>query len=168
MTTKSNKKVKSKSEMPVMDDNFGLWVLFDQTEEVISKARDLELDQFKLTQMQAKVLFMLTNQGDNGGMTLSEISKWLLREPHSVLSLVNRMEKIGLVKRLKKSGDDKVRVFLTDKARALYSQTTRRSISMIFSALSQKDRQQLQSCLKQLRDKARSLLGMDYKPPFLP
>lgn len=168
MTTKSNKKTRSKSEMPIIDDNFGLWVLFDQTEEVISKARDMELDQYKLTQVQAKVLFMLTNQGDNGGMTLSEISKWLLREPHSVLSLVNRMEKIGLVKRIKRAGDDKIRVFLTDKARELYSQTTRRSISMIFSTLSQKDKQLLQSCLKQLRDKARNLLGMDYKPPFLP
>lgn len=167
MTTKNNKKIYGGMEVPITDDNFDLWVLFDQTEEVISKARDLELDQYKLTLIQAKVLFMLTNQ-NNGGMTLAEISKWLLREPHSVLSLINRMEKIGLVKRVKRPGDDKMRILLTDKGRELYSQTTRRSISMIFSALSQEDKKQLQSYLKKLRDKARSLLGMDYKPPFLP
>src|SRR4030042_3875977 len=136
MTTKSNKKIYGGMEVPISDDNFDLWVLFDQTEEVISKARDLELDQYKLTLIQAKVLFMLTNQ-NNGGMTLAEISKWLLREPHSVLSLINRMEKIGLVERVKRPGDDKIRVLLTDKGHELYSRTTRRSISMIFSALSQ-------------------------------
>lgn len=167
MTTKHNKKVKGKSEMPITDNSFELWVLFDQTEEIISKARDLELDQYRLTRIQAKVLFMLMNQGA-GGMTLAEISKWVLREPHSVLSLVNRMEKIGLIKRVKKTGDDKIRIFLTDKGRVLYSQTTRRSITMIFSALSPEEKKHFQSYLKKLRDEARSLLGMDYKPPFLP
>ncbi len=168
MGTKSKKGTSGRMEDPVTDDNFELWVLLDQTEEVISRARDLELDQYKLTQIQAKVLFMLTNQDNNGGMTLAEISKWLLREPHSVLSLINRMEKIGLVRRVKGPGDNKMRILLTDKARELYSQTTRRAISMIFSALSQEDKKQFQSYLKKLRNKARSLLGMDYKPPFLP
>ena len=97
---------------------------FDQTRDVISKARELELVQYIVTRVQASVLFVLLNQ--NREVTLAEISKWILRKPHSVSSLVSRMEKIGLVKKIKGREDDKIHITLTDKGSELYSKTNRR------------------------------------------
>ena len=102
------------------------------------------------------------------GVTLTEISKWIMREPHSVSSLINRMDRLGLVKKIKEPESNKITVILTDTGRELYSHTTNKSITMIFSALSAKEKKEFQFDLKKLRSKARDLLGMDYKPPFLP
>ena len=104
----------------------------------------------------------------NKGVTLAEISRWIMRELHSVSSLINRMDKLGLVKKTKGPEANKISVILTDKGRKLYSHTTNQSITMIFSTLSPEEKKQFQSHLKKLRIKARDLLGMDYKPPFLP
>ena len=143
-----------------------LWVLLDQTRDAISRAREMELSQYKITKVQASVLFMLLTQ--NGKVALSDISRWILREPHSISSLISRMEKNGLVRKIKETGDDRIQVQLTDKGRQIYSQITWRSIEMVFSSLSTDEKLSLQSTLKKLRTKARSLMGLDYKPPFLP
>jgi len=164
MVTKINKK--SNKVTPKTNLDFDIWVLLDQTRDIISKARELELDQYKLTRVQATVLFMLINH--DRGVTLAEISKWILREPHSVSSLINRMEKTGLVKKIKSLEAPKINVVLTDKGRELYSNASQQSIDMIFSSLSSEEKLRFKSELKKLRDKARNLLGMDYKPPFLP
>ena len=143
-----------------------LWVLLDQTRDAISRAREMELSQYKITKVQASVLFMLLTQ--NGKVALSDISKWILREPHSISSLISRMERNGLVKKSKEPGDDRIQVILTEKGQQIYSQITWRSIEMVFSSLSEEEKLSLQFNLKKLRTQARSLMGLDYKPPFLP
>ncbi len=76
-----------------------LWVLLDQTRDAIARAREMELSQYKITKVQASVLFMLLTQ--NKRIALSDISKWILREPHSISSLISRMERNGLVRKIK-------------------------------------------------------------------
>jgi hypothetical protein len=39
---------------------------------------------------------------------------------------------------------------------------------MIFSVLSEEEKELCNSILKKLLQKAKNLLGIDYKPPFLP
>jgi DNA-binding MarR family transcriptional regulator len=151
---------------PIDDPNLNLWVLLDQTRDVISKARELELVHYKLSRVQAAVLHILLVE--NRGMTIGEISNWNVREPNSVLSLVNRMEKIGLVKKVRNAGDDKIRIVITEKGQKSYTSASRLSIEMIFSALTDEEKQQLNSSLRKLRSKARELLGIDFKPLFLP
>jgi DNA-binding MarR family transcriptional regulator len=161
-----SKKRKGKILSPLDDPNLNLWVLLDQTRDVISKARELELDHYKLSRVQVAVLFILLME--NRGMTIGEICNLNVREPNSVLSLVNRMEKIGLVKKVRNAGDDKIRIVITEKGQKSYTSASRLSIEMIFSALTDEEKQQLNSSLRKLRSKARELLGIDYKPPFLP
>jgi DNA-binding MarR family transcriptional regulator len=166
MRIKNSQNESTPKRDPSTNPDFDLWVLFDQTRDVIAKSREIELEQYKVTRVQASVLFMLQKQ--NRGVTLAEISKWILREPHSVSSLINRMEKLGLVKKTRARKDDRILVSITGKGHTLYGQTTKKSIDMIFSSLSQEEKLQLTSYLKKVRAKARNLLGMDYKPPFLP
>jgi DNA-binding MarR family transcriptional regulator len=161
-----NKKQRIRALFPLDDPDLNLWVLLDQSRDVIAKARELELDHYKLSRVQVTVLFILLME--NRGMTIGEICNWNVREPNSVLSLINRMEKIGLVKKVRDADDDKVRIFITEKGRKLYTNASRLSIEMIFSVLSQEEKQQLNSSLRKLRSKARELLGIDFKPPFLP
>ncbi len=166
-TAKRIKKNQKKKILPPLDDpDLMLWVLLDQTRDVVSKARDLELDQYKLSRVHTTVLFPLLSE--DKGLTIAEISNRSLRELNSVLSLVNRIEKVGLVKKVRSVDSDKVKIVLTEKGRKLYTNATRLSIEMIFSVLSEEDKQQLSASLQKLKSKGRELLGVDYKPPFLP
>lgn len=168
MSTKKriNKNSQKRIVSPLDDPDLNLWVLLDQTRDVMSKAREMELDQYKLSRVHTTVLYPLMSE--NRGMTIAEISNWSLREPNSVLSLVNRMEKNGLVRKVKSDDDYKVRIVLTEKGRKLYTNASRLSVKMIFAVLSDEEKQQLRFCLQKVRIKGRELLGIDYKPPFLP
>ena len=78
------------------------------------------------------------------------------------------MQRKGLVKKVKKSGDDRAYVTLTDKGKNIYENTvTEYSINLIFDILSDEEQKRLTSLLTKLQAKARTLLGLDYKPPFL-
>src|SRR4030042_637858 len=118
MSEKTRKNPKIEKVSPFDDPNLNLWVLLDQTRDVISKARELELAHYKLSRVQAATLFMLLVV--NKELTISEISNWNVREPNSVLSLINRMEKIGLVEKIRDSGDDKMKIVITETGREAY------------------------------------------------
>lgn len=161
-----SKEQKKKVVSPIDDPYLSLWVLFDQTRDTIAKARELELDHYKLSRVQVAVLYTLMSE--NRGLTISEIANWNVREHNSVLSLVNRMDKLGLVKKMRNANANKVKILLTEKGRKLYTNATRLSLEMIFSILSEEEKEKMESILKKLRTKSRELLGIGYKPPFLP
>ena len=120
-----------------------------------------------MTQPQVRVLTMLSRE--NRPVTINELANWTLKEFNSVSTLINRMERKGLIKKVKKTGDLKTYVTLTEKGSNLYhKQVTERSIRLIFEKLTSEEKKQLELTLKKLRDTTRDLLGMDYRPPFLP
>ncbi len=103
----------------------------------------------------------------DGSATLDEITENTMRQYHSVSTLVNRMAKLGLVKKVKYSDTKKFQVSITDKAMNIYSKASANSLDMIFSVLSPNDQKAFAQYLQQLTEKARSVLGLDYKHPFL-
>jgi len=149
------------------DPDINLYILLDQTSSIITNAVELELKHLRLTQPQARVLTMLSRQGRPA--TIDELANWTLKEFNSVSTLINRMEKKGLVKKSKQSGDLKTYISLTEKGSELYhKKVTERSIHLTFEKLTSQEKIQLESILKKLRDTTRDLLGMDFRPPFLP
>jgi DNA-binding MarR family transcriptional regulator len=151
-----------------VDKDYNLWVLLHQTTDAVIKARQKELDQFGISFIEVGVLVVIQAIGEKA--TPAEISRRILREPHTVSALLNRMEKRGL---LRKTQDldrkNMVRVSITEKGRQAYDKSTRRkSIYNIISSLSEEERQQLRSCLEKLRNKAFKELVVEYKPPPLP
>jgi DNA-binding MarR family transcriptional regulator len=147
--------------------DFGLWGLLDQTRSAIARSRELELARCGLTLPQSSVLFTLYHAG--GMVTLGEISERTMRRHHSVSTLIKRMAERGLVETTAKQPDDnKKRVIISPKGRGLFEKATASSIEIIFSALSTEEKQALKQYLLQLQEKARSLLGTDYRPPLLP
>lgn len=140
-----------------------LWVVLDQTRDVISRARELELNTYRLTRAHATLLHLLIRA--KRGMTISEIANWNLRELHSVLTLVNRMAKVGLVKKLRDNKTGKISVVATETGINAYLTASRHSIEMIFSAIKPEEEEQLEAILKKLRTRGRKVLGKASNPP---
>lgn len=131
------------------------------------RAREKELFQIGLTPEQAAVLFVVQSTGPR--VTPADISRYLLREPHSVSGLLSRMEKDGLIKKVKDlERKNLVRVALTEKGEDAYRQSSKReSIHRIMSGLSKEERQQVRASLEKLWNKALEELGGDSKAPFI-
>lgn len=148
------------------DPRIKLHALLDSTRETIQKAVKMELAQYQMSQSQVKVMHMLAQSEE--GLTPGQLSESAIRELNSITTLINRMQKKGLVTKVKKDGDLKTYVVLTDKGLDIYNNSvTERSITLIFDTLTDEEKSQLTSLLSKLQTKARNLLGLDYKPPFL-
>ena len=149
------------------DRDINLYILLDQVDSIVTNAVELELKHLHLTQPQARVLTMLSREDKPA--TIDELAKWTLKEFNSVSTLINRMEKKGLVKKSKQPGELKTYISLTEKGNDLYhKKVTERSIHLIFDKLSAEEKKGLDTMLKKLRDTTRDLLGLDFRPPFLP
>jgi DNA-binding MarR family transcriptional regulator len=153
-------------DFPSVDEDYKLWVLLSQAADATLRARQKELDRYGISAAEATVLFVIQAIGERA--TPAVITRWLLREPHTVTELLNRMEKKGLVTKTKDlERKNLVRVSITEKGRQAYQQSTKRkSIHKVLSSLSQEERQQLMASLAKLRNKALKELRVEHKPPF--
>jgi DNA-binding MarR family transcriptional regulator len=148
------------------DPQIALYGLLDNTRDLIFKAVEMELAQYQMTAPQVAVLDNLSRS--SGGLTLGQLSQATVKELNSVSALVTRMAKKGLVNKSRKAGDSRIYIELTDLGRDVFENTvTEKSIHLIVGALSASEQEQFRSLLWKLHTKARSLLGLDYKPPFL-
>jgi DNA-binding MarR family transcriptional regulator len=152
---------------PLLDDFTGdLYVLFSQVHDTINYAQELELRQHGLNFAQGRVMYALFKE--NKPMTQTEISEWILRKFNTVSNLVDKLEKKGLIKKVKNVKNGKVYIALSNKGIAFWQQVSQRALVMIFSVLSPKEKKAFYEILIKLRTEARGLLGWDFKPPFLP
>ena len=144
-----------------------VWVMLHQARDTIFKVRERELKKYAISTTKAAVLFNIEAIGYKS--TPSEIARHLLRESHSVSSILDRMEKQGLVKKVKDlDRKNMVRVYMTDKGQKVYDKAAKReSICEIISCLSDEERRQLISSLKKLRNKALKQLGLEDRAHLL-
>lgn len=128
--------------------------LLNQTTETIFRARQKELKQYNISTSQGAVLFITKTLGEKA--TISEISRWLLRKPHTISEIVKRMANKGLVKKSKVPNRKTIiKVELTQEGLDIYQKAKKRqSFQNILSCLSQDERQQLISYLQRLREVA--------------
>jgi len=136
------------------DGNYELWILLTQTRDLMYKARRQELTKYNISPRQSAALFIIQSLGEE--TTPVEIARHLVREHHSVTELLSRMEKDGLLRKVKdldKKG--RVKVVLTEKGQQAYHESLKRdSIREIMSCLSEEEHHQLQSALRKIRNKA--------------
>jgi len=150
------------------DKAYNLWVLLQQAGDTTFKVREKELAKHGITATEATALFVIYATG--GNVMPIEISRWILREPHTITGLLNRMEKRGLITKSKDSHNKHfVRVSLTDEGRQAYEKSSGNEvIRNIISTLPEDEQQQLSSYLQKLRDSALKELMWDYEVPFPP
>ena len=150
------------------DELFNLWTMLEQVHSGITLARDRELEQHGLSTIKASALFIIDSIGNEA--TPAEISRWILRRPHSVSGLLDRMEKDGLIKKTKNlHKKNLVRVTITPKGRQAYNiSLKRKTINQVLTALTDDERKELYSFLDRLRNKSLKVAGITHKPPFPP
>ena len=148
------------------DRDYELWALMRRTCDAMTRAREDELRAFDLSMIQAATLFAVKTI--KGPATPAEISRWLFRQAHSVSGLLDRMEKDGLVRRVKDlEKKNLIRVTLTEKGEKAYQQSrARNSIHGILSCLSEKEREDLRTYMKTLRNRALDELSVRPRTSF--
>jgi DNA-binding MarR family transcriptional regulator len=153
-------KEKIKVEPPV-----GLWMLMRRTIRLIGKARQRELLKCGISDDASAVLLTVWTLGRQAIPAM--ISRYLFLERHSVSQLLTRMEKDGLVQRVKDlERRNYVRVELTKKGLDAFHRSSRqRSTKPIMTVLTDKEQEALWSILARLRERTIKRLGM--KDPIL-
>jgi DNA-binding MarR family transcriptional regulator len=146
-------------------NNAYLWGMLKHSTALISRARELELAQHKITMEQMSILHALLING--GSATIDEIVAFIVRQHNSVSTIVSRMSKLGLVKKEKLAHEKKFQVLITEKARKIVEAMPWRSIEMIFAGLSLNEKEQLATYLEKLVSTGHDILGHNHNLPFL-
>ncbi|MHC5061690.1 MAG: MarR family winged helix-turn-helix transcriptional regulator [Planctomycetota bacterium] len=114
------------------------------------------LRRFGLTDVQLNVLMLLHHQsGAEGGLSQAKLSDMMLVNRANITSLVDRMEKAGLVVRTAAANDRRFNIVkLTDKARKLYAKVDplyRKEVTKTMSCLNQTEQKKLVGLLERVR-----------------
>ena len=155
-----NKKINNLKTLPDED----LWCLLVRTWFAILRLRQVELARFGLTVEQSSILALLRHSRST---TAKELENATMRQQHSISTLINRMIKSGLVGRDKSPTEKRHRIFITEEGKNLFKKVTIDSIKAVFSPLPADEKRRFACNLRSLQLKARDLVGMSYKPPFL-
>ena len=140
---------------PVSDDIVAkAWVLLYQTSDAFYRASSKRLRPFGVSVERARVLLVLSRS--SSPPTCSEISRVLMRKPHTITALVNGMQRAGLIRRIKDERNQKlVRVVMTEKGWDVWKESLQSELAMeLGSSLSRGEYYQLSSMLERLRDAA--------------
>ena len=132
------------------------------------QSRVIELQKHNLSARQASVLMVLEELDRKA--TPAEVSKWTFREPHSVSDFLKRMERDGLIKKVKDlDKKNMIRIEITDRGReAVHNARKIESIHDIMAVLSEEEHQQLMAITQKLWDKALEELRIKNRPIFPP
>ena len=149
------------------DAAYLFWILFQQAHLAMSKVRERELRSLGITPNQATLISIVKQL--EGDCTPTEISKRLIRESHTVTELINRVVKMGLIRKEKDSKrKNGVKVVLTSKGEKVYEQITKLCIlRRLISVLPPKQLKYAESFFRILRDNALNEL-VDIKNWWIP
>ncbi len=140
------------------NDVFSVWMLLDFTKFSVSRLRDYEVSQTGITPEQAAILQILCRRG--GKSSIGDIAVSWMRRKNSVLTLVRRMEKLGLVDIVKLPKRRELEIVMTDHGREAFNKMTKISIESVFSVLSAEELQKLSLYLRLVLGRARNLLKL--------
>ena len=121
------------------DMYFRAWVLARQASYATSRAADIELNKLGTSLAEIQILYVLKHY--RGPMTPSTLSHLLVRRPNSVSGILIRMERRGLLRRLRDQQDQRVVIVeITNKGESVFNQRMYTPvISRIMSNLSEEE-----------------------------
>jgi DNA-binding MarR family transcriptional regulator len=143
------------------DEDQDLWLLLTHARYAVFRAREKELQRYGVSPEQVGLLFVVQALGNKA--TPAALSRYILRQPHTVSALVDRMARRGLVKKVKDlDRKNLVRVVMTEKGQRTYELSTKRGpIHRIMATLSDDERKSFKEYLERILTKARKEIGMD-------
>jgi len=139
------------------------WSLFQQAHVLSARYFESVTARFGLSYPQTAVLNVLRRE--ERALPLSQIARQLTQEAQSTTELADRLERRGLVTRVRDPRDRRlVLLELTDAGREMIDQilpALAEAGEQVFSALNDKQIEQLETLLMPLRDRAAERLGQD-------
>jgi len=133
-----------------------LWYMTHRTCDWLGRCEDQVFGEYKLTKEQYAVLSTVKYLDEP--VRVTDIARWLERSTNSVSMIVDRMVKVGLLRRERARGDRReVCVFITSKGETVLKPAIlagREFIGKILSPLSHEDRHTLLSLLETLKYRA--------------
>jgi DNA-binding MarR family transcriptional regulator len=149
------------------DQDYNLWILLTRARNLVFRARELELQRYGLTPEQAIILHILHKSPEK--LTPAEVARLILRRPHTVSAMLDRMEEKGLIeKTTDPARKNMLRIEITHKGEEAYRLTTKRGpIHRIMSTLETEQRDQLSHGLNSIITRTSDELGInkDNLPP---
>jgi DNA-binding MarR family transcriptional regulator len=144
-----------------IEDIYKVHLMLRQANDMNHKCREDELKKYNITPEQSAVLICIHALGDKA--TPANTSRWLTREPHSILIILRRMQKMGFIE-MKPHEKNKhmFLITLTKTGQEAYEDAIKlRSVIDIFTVLPQEERQYLYYILKKIRDHGYKLMKLD-------
>jgi DNA-binding MarR family transcriptional regulator len=153
---------------PSVSRELALWLLLMRTARVIARARERELIDGSVSAQGFAVLLTILRQGPRA--TPASISRETILERNTISQQLTRMEKDGLVNRVKDlERKNQVRIEVTEKGYRGFLQAGRRPITgTIMSVLSKEEHEALWEILAKLRSEALAELGVSAKAAYPP
>jgi len=149
-----------------VDRDRQLWKLLSETYHTMWRSREKELDMAGISAIQAGVLLLVNNSQEP--VTPAVLSRFLYREPHTISGLLTRMEKQGLVKRVKDlKRKNQVRIVLTEKGKKAYEKQNRAGVTnKILTTLTAEERSNFVAYLEKLKKAALKELRSQLTLPY--
>lgn len=150
-------------EQPTLSDsNFDLWRLITRVNHSLFLLQQREISKYHIPICQLQVLQIMQNLGSKA--TLSEIARQVEREIHVISRQTMRMEKDGLIRRIKDTPKSNLlRLEITAKGREVLKIGEKsNSIDTIFSFLSEEDRKQIESTLGKILNQVKEYTFNQY------
>jgi DNA-binding MarR family transcriptional regulator len=162
-------KFEYKQEMGFFSDgdmDYELWNLFTIGRYATFRVREKELRRYGLTPEHAQILFVARALGEKA--TINAIARYILRAPHSVSAIIERMQRKRLVKKIRDPDRKKmVTIVLTERGLKAYELTSQRKpIHEIMAVLDENDRRDLRRCLEKILYKSSEVLGREIDDLF--
>jgi MarR family multiple antibiotic resistance transcriptional regulator len=143
------------------DEFQDLYFLFARARYAVFRDREKELLIRGLSPEQAQVLFVAQALGNKG--TPAEIARILVRQPHTLSAIINRMSSKGLINKVKDMEyKNWIRVVVTEKGKKAAAIARKGDpISRILGVLNQEERQVFHEYLERILAKASDELGLN-------
>lgn len=133
-----------------------VWLLCHQCHNLVSRCEEVMSYSKEITPEQHGVLMVIKYANDPVKPT--DVARWLDRRTHSISLIIERMQKSGIVKRIRDLPDRRsVRLVMTKKGEKILDQATVRGWKLICEILSDFSEDELQTLARlmgKVRDKA--------------
>jgi DNA-binding MarR family transcriptional regulator len=133
------------------------WVVFHQTHDLIIKYEDNAFGSEEITREQFLILWMMKFMDVDGKspVTITDLTSSLIRNVNSISAIVDRMEKRGLIKKIRDLPDRRaIRLTMTEKGIQVYKSALKQDKQIrkkIISIFSDKELRTLVALLKKMK-----------------
>ena len=144
-----------------------LWVIFHQTHDLMTKYEDKVLESENITREQFLVLWLMEfmNHASNNPITITDLAAGLYRNVNSISALIDRMEKAGLIRKIRDLPDRReIRLEITEEGEERFNRALKpdtKIIKSMFSVLTKEEIQVLTNLLKRLKVKVNEDAGFE-------